>query len=587
MNDTGPPVATRPRGTGPRLRAAVRPWRRPVVVLAAVSLVGGLVEALILVVITHGAFAIAGGEDPALQVLGRSVTIGGLVAAGFGLVALRMGFGLVSARQAAHLGAAAVARTREHLADAYLGADWAATRGARSGRLQELLTNFASRSGELMYQVARVTFASCALLALLVVAVVVDAPASVAAMAVVAVLILVLRPLRRAVRSRARELADEQIRLATALAELDALDLEARVFGVRPTIRSRLSELIGRVATRQRRLGFRQELAIPASSSLLYAAMFVALAVVTATSGGDLTSVGAVMLILLRAFGYAQLLQTAAVGLNATLPFLDELQTELARLESARTAEGVTSVESVQTITLAGVGFEYEPGRPVLQGISGSIGPGEIVGVVGPSGAGKSTLVLLLLGVLTPTSGSVLADGRDVADLADADWRQAVGFVPQQPHLVAGTIAENIRFFRDRVSDQDVERAARLAHLHDEIMARPGGYGSAVGGRGEAMSVGQQQRLTIARALAARPDVLVLDEPTSALDPGNEQLIRATLKELRDTMTIVVVAHRPSTLDICDRILVLADGRMAGFGTPDDLRRQGVPLASLVVPAPE
>jgi ABC-type multidrug transport system fused ATPase/permease subunit len=539
-------------------------------------LLGGLIEAAILVVITQGAFTIAEGGNRTLEILGRTVSIGALVATGLGLVVLRMAFGMASSRQAAHLGAAAVARTRSELADAYFAADWQTTHRDRSGRLQELLTNFASRSGELMFQVGRIVFASFALAALLAVAIVVDAAASVAAIAVVGLLILVLRPLRRAVRRRAEELATDDMELATALAEIDALDLEARVFGVRSTIRARLGGLVDRVAMRHRRLRFRQELALPASSSLLYAAMFVALAVVSATSGTNLTSVGAVMLILLRAFGYAQLLQTATVGLNTTLPFLDELQTELTRLEAARVEDGGVPVGTVETIALENVSFEYEPGAPVLREISASIGPREVVGVVGPSGAGKSTLALLVLGVLSPTSGAVLADGRDVADLSDADWRQAVGFVPQQPHLIAGSVADNIRFFREGVSEGDVERAARLAHLHDEIVSRAGGYDGAVGERGGALSGGQQQRLTIARALVAEPDVLVLDEPTSALDPRNEQLIRTTLEGLRETMTIVVVAHRRTTLDICDRIMVIRDGRLEAFGAPGELRRDSV-----------
>jgi ABC-type multidrug transport system fused ATPase/permease subunit len=239
----------------------------------------------------------------------------------------------------------------------------------------------------------------------------------------------------------------------------------------------------------------------------------------------------------------------------------------------------------VETITLDDVSFEYEPGSPVLEDVGGSIGPREIVGVVGPSGAGKSTLVLLVLGVLSPTSGAVRADGRNIADLSDAGWREAVSFVPQQPHLIAGTVAENIRFYRDGVSDEEVERAARLANLHDEISARSGGYDGPVGERGGALSVGQQQRLTIARALVGGPDVLVLDEPTSALDHHNEQLIRAALRGLRKRMTIIVVAHRRSTLDICDRIMVIEDGRLEAFGTPGELRRDSIHFRDMLEPS--
>jgi ABC-type multidrug transport system fused ATPase/permease subunit len=219
------------------------------------------------------------------------------------------------------------------------------------------------------------------------------------------------------------------------------------------------------------------------------------------------------------------------------------------------------------------VSFAYDPGRDVLRDISFTIAPREIVGIVGPSGSGKSTLVQLLLGLRDPARGRVLADGRDLRDLVGAELARRITFVPQAPHLIAGTISENIRFLRDDVTQEDVERAARLAHLHDEIAAFPEGYERQVGEHGGHLSGGQQQRLCIARALVEDPDVLIMDEPTSALDVRSEHLIRSTLLELKERMTVVVIAHRLSTLDICDRIMVIQDGEMKGFDTPAALER--------------
>ena len=197
--------------------------------------------------------------------------------------------------------------------------------------------------------------------------------------------------------------------------------------------------------------------------------------------------------------------------------------------------------------------------------------PGEIIGIVGPSGSGKSTLIQLLLRLREPTSGRILANGRDVRELDLDDWYRHVSFVPQDLHLFADTVAENIRFFREGIDDaanrtrgptreparRDHGVAARLRH--------------AAGERGSAISGGQRQRLCIARALVTEPDILVLDEPTSALDVKSETLVRETLAGLAPRTTVFVIAHRLSTLSICDRIMVIRDGRMQGFDEPTKL----------------
>jgi ABC-type multidrug transport system fused ATPase/permease subunit len=219
------------------------------------------------------------------------------------------------------------------------------------------------------------------------------------------------------------------------------------------------------------------------------------------------------------------------------------------------------------------VSFAYKQDEPVLRDISFTIRPHEVIGVVGPSGAGKSTLVQLLLGLRDPDEGRVLAEGREISSFDRAEWARKVTFVPQAAHLIAGTIADNIRFLRDDVSQEDVERAARLAHLHDDVCGFPDGYDRQVGEHGGQLSGGQQQRLCIARALVENPDLLILDEPTSALDVRSEHLIRTTLLELKERMTVIVIAHRLSTLTICDRIMVIKDGELKAFDSPHSLER--------------
>jgi ABC-type multidrug transport system fused ATPase/permease subunit len=179
----------------------------------------------------------------------------------------------------------------------------------------------------------------------------------------------------------------------------------------------------------------------------------------------------------------------------------------------------------------------------------------------------------LLLGLRQPTSGTITSNEVPISAFRRSEWSRAVTFVPQHAHLVAGTIAENIRFYRDDVPDERIVEAAKLANLHSDIESFPDGYDHHVGERGGHLSGGQQQRLIIARALVEDPQLLILDEPTSALDVRSEQLIRQSLMTLRERMSIVIIAHRMSTLDICDRIMVIQQGRMTAIDTPERLEQ--------------
>jgi ABC-type multidrug transport system fused ATPase/permease subunit len=290
---------------------------------------------------------------------------------------------------------------------------------------------------------------------------------------------------------------------------------------------------------------------------------------------------------MLRSLTYGKALQNVSAEINAAMPFVQRLQHHLGRFKADAVVDQGMSVGTLGPIVFEDVSFGYFTDQPVLTNITAEIRSREIVGIIGPSGSGKSTLVQLLLGLRSPESGRVLADGRDVAQFSRAEWARKVTFVPQQAHLIAGTIADNIRFYRDDVTHEEIERAARLANLHDDISLFPEGYGREVGEGGGQLSGGQQQRLIIARALVEQPELLVLDEPTSALDVRSESAIRATIEELRDRMTVVIIAHRLSTLDVCDRLMVIQDGRLMGFDTPEclegssDFYREALVLSGL------
>ena len=224
------------------------------------------------------------------------------------------------------------------------------------------------------------------------------------------------------------------------------------------------------------------------------------------------------------------------------------------------------------------VRFGYHKGAedaPTLEDVSIHLRPGEVVALVGPSGAGKTTIASLLPRFWDVDDGAVLLDGIDIRHLALGDLRRAVGTVPQEPALFSGTVRENIAYARPEATPAEVEAAARVANAHDFISELPLGYESRVGERGIKLSGGQRQRIAIARAVLKNPAVLVLDEATSSLDNESERLIEASFERLLVGRTTLIIAHRLSTVQRADRLVVLDRGRIVEQGTHAELLRTG------------
>jgi ABC-type multidrug transport system fused ATPase/permease subunit len=217
------------------------------------------------------------------------------------------------------------------------------------------------------------------------------------------------------------------------------------------------------------------------------------------------------------------------------------------------------------------VSFEYNPGVPVLKGVSFTAPAGTTTALVGSSGSGKSTLVSLVMAFNRPTSGTIRIDGRDLLDLRLADYRSKLGIVLQENFLFDGTIADNIRYGKPHASMEEVREVSRIAYCDEFIEAFEQGYDTVVGERGIRLSGGQRQRVAIARAILADPRILILDEATSSLDSDSEFKIQDALRALRRGRTTFVIAHRLSTIRSADQILVLEQGEIIERGTHGQL----------------
>jgi ATP-binding cassette subfamily C protein len=245
----------------------------------------------------------------------------------------------------------------------------------------------------------------------------------------------------------------------------------------------------------------------------------------------------------------AQLVAAGLPSFGVVMRIVEECE---ARTEYVSTASG-TRVPFGRELRLDGVSYSYTSGAPpVLNGITLSIPVGRRIAVVGASGAGKSTLADILIGLLRPTSGSVVVDGQPLADADIAGWRRSIGYVPQDSFLLHDTVRANLLWAKPGASDEEMWTALECAAAAEFVRARPEGLETIVGDRGLRLSGGERQRLALARALLTQPDLLVLDEATSALDSINEQRILSAVAELAGRVTTLIITHRLSAIRTAD-----------------------------------
>jgi ABC-type multidrug transport system fused ATPase/permease subunit len=551
-----------------------------IVALAASSVISGLAEAGMLVVLAQIAATIVNKKKHVpFSIAGISVhaTVGKLFVVAFVLALVRLALQAGPlAMLPARIGADVQAKLRMDLFHSFTRASWDVQSRDREGHLQEIMTSQVLQASQGAGQATTLLTASFTFVILMISALELNARAAGIVLGAALLLFAAMRPLNRLGVRRARQLSRAQLDYAGGISETVRLAEETQVFGVGRAQRDRIDRYIGIARNLYFRTQMVSRLTPNLYQSLMYVLLVGGLAALYAVNRNDVAALGGVILLLIRAGTNGQQIQGAYQGLRQSLPFIERLQDAVARYSGSAPAAGDRPLESVNGLAFERVSFSYKEDAPVLSDISFEIDRGEAIGIIGPSGAGKSTLVQILLQLRLPADGRYLVNELPAAEFARADWHRKVAYVPQEPKLVHATVAENIRYFREGISDDAMERAARHARIHHDIITWPAGYDTIVGPRADAVSGGQQQRICLARALAAGPEVLVLDEPTSALDPHSESLIQESLRALRHELTLFIIAHRMSTLDVCDRVMVISEGRLVAFDMIEVLQRDNV-----------
>lgn len=293
---------------------------------------------------------------------------------------------------------------------------------------------------------------------------------------------------------------------------------------------------------------------------------------------GEMTLGDFIMYVFFIGLVAAPMVSIASIGTQITEAFagLDRIRELLDMSTEDDVDAGKAPLGRIEgDIRFEDVWFEYNPGRPVLRGISFHARPGTTTALVGSSGSGKSTLISLVMAFNRPLRGRILVDGRDLSTIPLRDYREQLASVLQENFLFDGTIAENIGYANPHATLEEIKAAARVAHCEEFILQFPDGYDTVVGERGIKLSGGQRQRVSIARAILANPRVLILDEATSSLDSESEEMIQDGLRRLREGRTTFVIAHRLSTIRSADQILVLEEGQIVERGTHAELIARG------------
>jgi len=548
-------------GTVSRLWLLIRGSRLLAIWQSLASIFEGILEGATLALFAQLGLEFAGSIDGETKWFWTSLSTSTAALLLFGTISLRLGVGVSRAGASALLRARVTRRLRRAHLESYALAKWEIKDSLPAGLLQQVIVGYPPKVvghiGALLGYLGN--FFS--LVTLLVIAFSLDARLSTIMLLSIVLLTASIYPIRLWVqRQTSRRLAHEQF-LSTKVAELRTSSETLATFGVDSVAIQSARTSSDKEISFGARVNAVSSSMVPLYSASTYGFLGLGLFLVAQFNSANLATMAPVFLVVLRALLYAQGLQGTFLTLANLTPLLDSMFQTSGRLTASIPEVGDVPLDRFEGMTLSDVRFRYlGADEDALTVKHLSIQRGDRIYIEGPSGSGKSTLGRILLNLVNPSLGTIMVNGIDRSRISRKSWHKLVAAAPQVPQLIDGTVFDNVRYYRDGISDEEVERALEMANLLSEVMALPDGLNTKIGGSTGLLSGGQRQRLGLARAFASDPEFILLDEPTSAIDKNSEEAVIRAIAALPREKTVVIVSHSESMAASCTRRVRVSNG---------------------------
>ena len=528
---------------------------------ALTAFLGGLMEAMILSLFALVAVSATSGEGLLKLPLIGDVENRVAILFAFALIVFRLLLGLCSAWLNGALAFKVVSGIRHQLIRGYLRSNYGLKDSFDPGELQHLIVTFPSQGNGLIQGLSQAGAALLTVLAMFTYCLFTDLLLTVGLAISGTIISFALNPFRRNLRKLSQRGLERQLKLSSDVAEVSEMRTEIEAYNAQHARERVLLQLSDQEIAVGRRAAITKQVFNPSYQAVTYVAVSLGLLVGTSVNQAGLGTVAPLLLVGLRIFTYGQAVQQGGLLVAQIGPYLSYLNSTANKFEENAERIGGQTVERFDQIRFSNVHYHY-PGTEPPRGVSAltlELRCGESVGLVGPSGSGKSTALKLLMGLHNPDLGEIEIDGVPLSHFDLNSWREKIAFVPQFPRMLAGTVADNVRFFRHDISDESIEVALKAADMWSEVVELEAGMETTIGRGFASFSGGQTQRLAIARALVGQPLLILMDEPSSAIDASSELEVARAVSAATTQSTVVIASHRPAILQFCSRVIDLGD----------------------------